>query len=198
MKREIARFVAECDVCRRVKAEHQRPAGLLQPLPVPEWKWDSVGMDFVTGLPRTSKGKDAIWVVIDRLTKVEHFLPVKTKIRTGHLAELYISRIVCLHGVPKTIISDRGSLFTSQFWHSLQEAMGTRLSFSTAYHPQTDGQTERVNQVLKICFGLVFFLMGRTGRNACRSPSLATTIASRLVSAWLLLRHYTGVSVEPR
>ena len=133
MKREIARFVAECDVCRRVKAEHQRPAGLLQPLPVPEWKWDSIGMDFITGLPRTSSGKDSIWVVIDRLTKVAHFLPVLTTFSMGRLADLYISRIVCLHGVPKTIISDRGSIFTSRFWHSLQEAMGTRLSFSTAY-----------------------------------------------------------------
>ncbi|MBJ4073146.1 hypothetical protein JGD38_25985, partial [Salmonella enterica subsp. enterica serovar Corvallis] len=78
MKREIAQFVAECDVCRRVKAEHQRPAGLLQPLLIPEWKWDSIGMDFITGLPRSPKGNDAIWVIIDRLTKVAHFLPVKT------------------------------------------------------------------------------------------------------------------------
>ena len=149
MKREIARFVAECDVCRRVKAEHQRPAGLLQPLPVPEWKWDSIGMDFIVGLPRTPSGKDSIWVIIDRLTKVAHFLPVHTTFKVGRLADLYVSRVVSLHGVPKTIISDRGSAFTSQFWHSLQEAMGTRLSFSTAYHPQTDGQTERVNQVLE-------------------------------------------------
>ena len=140
MKREIARFVAECDVCRRVKAEHQRPAGLLQPLPVPEWKWDSIGMDFIVGLPRTSKGSDSIWVIVDRLTKIAHFLPVRTTLKVGNLADLYVSRIVSLHGVPKTIISDRGSQFTSQFWHSLQEAMGTRLSFSTAYHPQTDGQ----------------------------------------------------------
>ncbi|MBJ4058634.1 DDE-type integrase/transposase/recombinase, partial [Salmonella enterica subsp. enterica serovar Goldcoast] len=149
MKREIAKFVAECDVCRRVKAEHQRPAGLLQPLPIPEWKWDSIGMDFITGLPTSPKKNDAIWVVIDRLTKVAHFLPVKTDLRVGLLADLYIARIVSLHGVPKTIVSDRGSLFTSRFWHSLQEAMGTRLSFSSAYHPQTDGQTERVNQVLE-------------------------------------------------
>ena len=149
MKREIAKFVAECDVCRRVKAEHQRPAGLLQPLPIPEWKWDSIGMDFITGLPTSPKKNDAIWVVIDRLTKVAHFLPVKTELRVGLLAELYVARIVSLHGVPKTIVSDRGSLFTSRFWHSLQEAMGTRLAFSTAFHPQTDGQTERVNQVLE-------------------------------------------------
>ena len=117
MKREIARFVAECDVCRRVKAEHQRPAGLLQPLLVPEWKWDSIGMDFITGLPRTSQRKDSIWVIIDRLTKVAHFLPVRTTFDVGQLADLYVSRIVSLHGVPKTIISDRGSVFTSQSGH---------------------------------------------------------------------------------
>ena len=145
MKREIAQFVAKCDVCRRVKAEHQKPAGTLQPLSTPEWKWDEIGMDFITGFPKSQKGNDAIWVVIDRLSKVAHFLPVRETIRASQLADLYISRIVILHGVPKKIISDRGSLFTSRFWESLQKAMGTRLSLSTAYHPQTGGQTERVN-----------------------------------------------------
>jgi hypothetical protein len=149
MKREIARFVAECDVCRRVKAEHQRPAGTLQPLSIPEWKWDEVGMDFITGLPKTQKGSNAIWVVVDRLSKVAHFLPIREDITASQLADLYVSRIVSLHGVPKKIISDRGSLFTSKFWASFQQAMGTRLSFSTAYHPQTGGQTERVNQILE-------------------------------------------------
>lgn len=149
MKREIAEFVARCDVCQRVKAEHQRPAGLLQPLPIPEWKWEEVGMDFITGLPRTQSGCDSIWVIIDRLTKVAHFLPVKTTYPSSKLAELYMAKIVCLHGVPKKIVSDRGSPFTSRFWQSLHEALGTRLNFSTAYHPQTDGQTGRVNQILE-------------------------------------------------
>nr|BAH80025.1 putative retrotransposon protein [Oryza sativa Indica Group] len=149
MRREIAEYVALCDVCQRVKAEHQRPAGLLQPLKIPEWKWEEIGMDFITGLPRTSAGHDSIWVVVDRLTKVAHFIPVKTTY-TGHkLAELYMARVVCLHGVPKKIVSDRGSQFTSKFWQKLQSELGTRLNFSTAYHPQTDGQTERVNQILE-------------------------------------------------
>lgn len=149
MKREIAEYVAHCDVCQRVKAEHQRPAGLLQPLPIPEWKWKQVGMDFITGLPRTQSGYDSIWVIVDRLTKVAHFIPVKTTYSSNKLAELYLARIVCLHGVPKSIVSDRGSQFTSRFWEGLHEVLGTRLNFSTAYHPQTDGQTERVNQILE-------------------------------------------------
>nr|AAV43999.1 putative polyprotein [Oryza sativa Japonica Group] len=149
MKREIAEFVALCDVCQRVKAEHQRPAGLLQPLQVPEWKWDEIGMDFITGLPKTQGGYDSIWVVVDRLTKVARFILVKTTYGGNKLAELYFARIVSLHGVPKKIVSDRGSQFTSHIWKKLQEELGTRLNFSTAYHPQTDGQTERLNQILE-------------------------------------------------
>jgi hypothetical protein len=104
----VAAHVAMCDVCQRVKAEHQRPAGLLHPLKIPEWKWEEIGMDFITGLPCTQKGY-AIWVIVDRLTKVAHFIPVKTTYKGSQLAELYMARIVCLHGVPKKIVSDRGS-----------------------------------------------------------------------------------------
>ena len=149
MKREIGSYIAKCDICQRVKAEHQRPAGLLQPLQIPEWKWDSVGMDFITGLPTSSRGNDSIWVIVDRLSKVAHFIPVKTTYQSAKLAELYIARIVSLHGTPKTIVSDRGTQFTSRFWQKVQEGLGTKLNFSTAYHPQTDGQTERVNQILE-------------------------------------------------
>src|SRR3954464_192290 len=128
MKREIAQFIAECDVCHRVKAEHQRPAGNLKPLPIPDWKWDKVGMEFITGFPKTQKGNDAIFVFIDRLSKVAHFLPVRESITACLLADLYVSRIVSLHVVPLEIHSDRGSLFTSRFWESFQNAMGTHLS----------------------------------------------------------------------
>jgi hypothetical protein len=102
-------------------------------------------MDFITGLPRTKKGYDVIWVIVDRLTKVAHFIPVKTTYKGSQLAELYMARIVCLHGVPKKIVSDRGSQFTSRFWRSFHENMNTKLNFSTTYHPQT----ERTNQVLE-------------------------------------------------
>jgi hypothetical protein len=118
MKRDIAEYVSLCDTCQRVKAEHQRPAGLLQPLKIPEWKWEEIRMDFIVGLPRTHAGYDSIWVIVDRLTKVAHFIPVKATYSGAKLAELYMSRIVCLHGVPKKIVSDRGSQFTSKFWES--------------------------------------------------------------------------------
>jgi hypothetical protein len=107
MKREITEHVAMCDSCRRIKAEHQMPAGLLQPLRIPQWKWDEIGMDFIVGLPHTRAGYNSIWVVVDHLTKSAHFIPVKTSYNTAILAELYMSRIVCLHGVPKKIVSDR-------------------------------------------------------------------------------------------
>jgi hypothetical protein len=109
LKRDAATYVALCDVCQRVKAEHQRPTDLLQPLKVSEWKWEEIGMDFIVGLPRTHDGYDSIWVIVDILTKVAHFIPVKTTYSGAQLAELYMSRIVCLHGVLKKIVSDRES-----------------------------------------------------------------------------------------
>jgi hypothetical protein len=115
MKRDIVEYVSLCDTCQWVKAEHQRPAGLLQPLKIPEWKWEDIGMDFIVGLPRTHAGYDSILVIVDRLTKVAHFIPVKTIYSGAKPAELYMLRIVCLHGVPKKIVSDRGSQFTSKF-----------------------------------------------------------------------------------
>jgi IS30 family transposase len=135
MKREIAEYVAVCDSCQRIKAEHQRPAVLLQTLQIPQWKWDEIRMDFIVGLPRTRTGYDSIWVVVDRLTKAAHFIPVKITYNSAVLAELYMARIVCLHGVPKKIVSDRGTQFTSHFWQQLHEALGTHLKFSSAYHP---------------------------------------------------------------
>ncbi|KAA0043118.1 ty3-gypsy retrotransposon protein [Cucumis melo var. makuwa] len=117
MKREVAEFVSKCLVCQQVKAPTQKPTSLLQPLSIPEWKWENVSMDFITGLPRTLRGFTVIWVVVDRLTTSAHFVP--------------------------------DARFTSKFWRGLQTAMGTRLDFSTTFHPQTDGQTERLNQVLE-------------------------------------------------
>ncbi|KAL0545083.1 hypothetical protein IC582_020224 [Cucumis melo] len=149
MKREVAEFVSRCLVCQQFKAPRQKPAGLLQPLSIPEWKWENVSMDFITGLPRTLRGFTVIWVVVDRLTKSAHFVPGKSTYTASKWAQLYMSEIVRLHGVPVSIVSDRDARFTSKFWKGLQTAIGTRLDFSTAFHPQTDGQTERLNQVLE-------------------------------------------------
>jgi IS30 family transposase len=149
MKQEIAKFVSECHTCQRVKAEHQSPAGLMQPLSIPEWKWEEIGMDFITRLPLTPKKKDMIWVIVDRLTKSAHFLAVNQKDSRAKLINLYVPEIVSKHGVPKTIVSDRGSVFTSAFWRQLHETLGSKLDFSTAYHPQMGGQTERTNQILE-------------------------------------------------
>jgi transposase InsO family protein len=106
-------------------------------------------MDFIVGLPHTQAGYDSIWVIVDRLTKVAHFIPVKMTYSGAKLVELYMSRIVCLHGVPKKIVSNRGSQFTSKFWKKLHESMDTKINLSPAYHPQMDGQTERINQILE-------------------------------------------------
>jgi hypothetical protein len=139
MKIEIASYVAKCDTCRRVKAIHMKTAGPLQSLPIPTWKWEDISMDFIVGLPRIAKGFDSIWVIIDRLTKIAHFLPVKVKYPVVTYAELYIARILSLHGVPETIMSDCGPQFVSKFWEELHKSLGTKLLHSTAYHPQTSG-----------------------------------------------------------
>jgi hypothetical protein len=149
MKREIAKYVSECDTCQRVKASHLKVSGTLQPLPIPSWKWEDISMDFIVGLPNTSQKHDSIWVIIDRLTKVAHFLLVHTTYTAKKYAEVYLDQIIRLHGVPKTIISDRGAQFVACFWEQLQSSLGTKLIRSSAYNPQTDGQTERVNQILE-------------------------------------------------
>jgi hypothetical protein len=149
MNIKIARYVERCDTCRRVKAIHMKITGPLQSLPILTWKWEDISMDFIVGLPRTTKGFDSIWVIVDRLTKIAHFLPVKVKYTVATYAELYIARILSLHGIPKTIVSDREPQFVFKFWEVLHKAMGTKLLHSSAYHPLTSGQTERVNQILE-------------------------------------------------
>ena len=135
MKRDMARYISKCALCQQVKIEHQRPRGLLQSLPIPEWKWDHITMDFVSGFPRTARGHNAVWVIVDRLTKSAHFLGMKTTDTTETLSQLYIREIVRLHGVPLSIVSDHDSRFVARFWKSLQQAMGIELHFSTTFHP---------------------------------------------------------------
>ncbi|GJS80810.1 putative reverse transcriptase domain-containing protein [Tanacetum coccineum] len=149
MKADIATYVSKCLTCAKVKAEHQRPSGLLVQPAIPEWKWDNITMDFITKLPKSSQGFDTIWVIVDRLTKSAHFLPIRENDPLDKLARLYLNRIVARHGIPVSIICDRDGRFTSNFWRSFQKALGTNLSMSTAYHPETDGQSERTIQTLE-------------------------------------------------
>ncbi|GKB55102.1 putative reverse transcriptase domain-containing protein [Tanacetum coccineum] len=135
MKKDIAEYVSKCLTCLKVKAEHQRPSGLLWQPKIPVWKWEGIAMDFVTKLPRSSRGHDTIWVIMDRLTKSVHFLPMREDYKMERMARFYLNEIVARHGVSISIISDRDSRFTSRFWQSMQEALETRLDMSTAYHP---------------------------------------------------------------
>jgi hypothetical protein len=131
MKCEAALYVIECDTCRKIKADYMKSRGLLEPLSIPAWKWDDISMDFIVGLPLTARKFNLIWVIV----------------------EIYIARVLCLHRVPKTTVSDRGSQFIARFWEQLHPTLRTHLIYSLAYHPQTDGQTERVNQILKDMLG---------------------------------------------
>ncbi|TYJ96346.1 ty3-gypsy retrotransposon protein [Cucumis melo var. makuwa] len=143
MKQEITEYVDRCLIYQQVKPVKQRPEGFLNPLPVLEWKWEHITMDFLFGLPRTSNGHHGIWVIVDRLTKTAQFIPVKATSTLDQLARLYVDKIVSQYGVLVSIVSDMDSRFTSKVWPNLQKAMGTGLKFSTSFHPQTDGQSER-------------------------------------------------------
>ncbi|GKA87987.1 putative reverse transcriptase domain-containing protein [Tanacetum coccineum] len=134
-KADIATYISKCLTCSNVKGECQKPSGLLQQPEIPVWKWERITMDFVTKLPKTPSGYDAIWVIIDRLTKSDHFIPIRETYSMDKLTKLYIKEIVSRHVVPISIISYRDSKFTSNFWQSLQKAFGTQLDMSTAYHP---------------------------------------------------------------
>ena len=149
MKREVAEYVSKCFICQQVKAERQKPSGLLQPLPIPEWKWEHITMDFVFKLPPTVQRIADIWVVVDRLTKSAQFLPIREKFSPQKLAELFMNHILSLHGVPVSIISDRDPRFTSRFWKGLMKELSVKLNLSIAFHPQTDGQSKRTIQTLE-------------------------------------------------
>ncbi|KAJ9545764.1 hypothetical protein OSB04_025471 [Centaurea solstitialis] len=149
MKRDVARYVESCLTCLKVKAEHQKPHGKMQPLEIPEWKWENITMDLITKLPKTPRKFDVIWVIVDWLTKSALFLAIRESSTVEQLAEIYVKEVVSRHGVPVSIISDRDVRFTSRFWERFHSELGTRLHFSTAYHPQTDGQSERTIQTLE-------------------------------------------------
>ncbi|GJZ29875.1 putative reverse transcriptase domain-containing protein [Tanacetum coccineum] len=149
MKAEIATYVSKCLTCAKVKVECQKPSGLLDSTYDPGIEVGKITMDFVTKLPKTSSSQDAIWIIVDRLNKSAHFLPMKETDSMEKLTRQYLKEVVSRHGVPVSNISDRDSKFTSHLWQSLNKDLGTQLDMSTAYHPQTDGQSERTIQTLE-------------------------------------------------
>ncbi|GJU87908.1 putative reverse transcriptase domain-containing protein [Tanacetum coccineum] len=179
MKVDIATYVSKCLTYVKVKSEHQNRLIVKQP-EISYWKWERITMDFVSGVPRTPRGYDTIWVIVDRLTKSAHFLPMKKTDTMEKLTQLYLKEVVCKHGVPISIILDRDSHFMSILWKSLQKAMGMNLDMSTAYHPQTDGQSERTIQTLKDSITLhVLIDLGRVGIDIYHFPSSVIWYCSR-------------------
>jgi hypothetical protein len=149
LKNGIFDYLAKCLEYHQVKVEHWHPVGLLQPLPIPEWKWETISMDFITRLPKLAKHNDVIMVVVEKLSKSSHFVLVKSNCKEIDIANIFMKEIFKLHGMPRNIISDRDTKFSSSFWKSLMASFETKLLFSIAYHPQTDGKIERVNQILE-------------------------------------------------
>ncbi|GJP84180.1 hypothetical protein CLOP_g14268 [Closterium sp. NIES-67] len=146
---DVQNFVTSCDTCQRMKSSKKKKAGLLEPLPVPQQAWQVVSLDFITGLPPTTSGHDAILVVIDKFSKMGHFIPTHTTARTEETAQLFVRYIISQHGIPTTLISDRDPKITSKIWKELMSLLGTKLAMSSAYHSQTDGQTEHLNQIVE-------------------------------------------------
>lgn len=145
LKNDVLHFVQECSTCQQHKSEHTLTARLLQPMPIPNQKLDSISMDFITGLPKV-QGRDCIFVVVDHLTKYAHFLAISTRCQAAQVAELFFREVFCLHGLPRNIVSDRVSHFLNTFWMDLFRLIGIELSPSMSYHPQMDGQTKIVNK----------------------------------------------------
>jgi hypothetical protein len=154
MRRDVERYVSRCTTCNKAKSR-LNPHGLYMPLSVPSVPWEDISMDFILGLPRTKRGRDNIFVVVDHFSKMAHFIPYHKSDNASHVADLFFTEIVRLHGVPNTIVSDTDAKFLSHFWRTLWFKLRTKLLFSTTCHPQTDGQTEVVNHTLSTMLRVV-------------------------------------------
>ena len=149
MTEDIRAYVESCKLCQEFKSQNKSPAGLLQPLPIPTKRWESVSMDIVTGLPETAEGYSGCVVFVDRLSKMAHFAAVSSRVDSEQLAQIFINNVFRLHGMPQSIVSDRDPRFMSRFWRAVFDTLESKLLYSSAYHPQTDGQTERMNRTLE-------------------------------------------------
>jgi hypothetical protein len=149
MRHDVETHVSHCHQCQTNKPPNVRPAGLLQPLPVPSRKWQRVGMDFIVQLPCTRNGHDAIMVVVDRLSKLVHFIPTTVDVSAAEVAKLFVRHVAKHHGLPESIVTDRDTKFTSKFWQAVMELWGVKSNMTTAFHPEGNAQTERMNRVLE-------------------------------------------------
>jgi hypothetical protein len=147
MKQAVQDWVRSCAVCQRNKAEHLHPTGLLLPLPVPQGVWTDIALDFIEALPRV-RGNSVILTIVDRFSKYSHFIPLAHQYSAESVAQAFFAEIVRLHGIPLSIVSDRDPVFTSNFWRELMRLIGTKLQMTTAFHPQSDGQSESANRVI--------------------------------------------------
>lgn len=185
LKKEVENFVRECPTCQVTKGENVHIPGLLEPLEIPDMAWSHITMDFIEGLPM-SRGKDVIFVVVDRLTKYAHFLALSHPYAVEQVVEDFMDNIHKLHGMPNAIITDRDRIFTSGLFHKIFKAKKVQLRFSTAYHSQTDGQTERVNQCLESYLRNMTF---QETKNC--SPWLA------LAEWWYNTTYHTAIQMTP-
>ena len=148
MKHDITKFVYECIVCQRVKRHHGKSYGLLMSLPIPKGSWEEISMDFITGLPTTSSQNDMIWTIVDRFSKQAYFVPCKKTLSAPQAAKLFIKTIFPHHGFPKVILSDRDGHFCNHFWVALFKNLGSKMDFTFAFHPESNGQTEATNNTI--------------------------------------------------
>nr|GFB69183.1 putative reverse transcriptase domain, ribonuclease H-like domain, aspartic peptidase domain protein [Tanacetum cinerariifolium] len=178
---DIATYVSKCLTCAKVKAEHQKPLGLLVQPKIHEWKWDNITMDFATKLHKSSQGYDTIWVIVDRLTKSAIFTPIRETDHMDKLARIYLKEVVTRHGILVSIINDRDPRFAPNFWMSLQNALGTRLDMSTEYHPETDDQSERNIQTLEDMLRACAIDFGKGGEAQILGPELTQETTEKIV-----------------
>ncbi|KAL4355128.1 hypothetical protein GQ457_06G012370 [Hibiscus cannabinus] len=180
MRRDVERFYERCVTCKKAKSKVS-PQGMYLPLPIPDFPWTDISMDFVLGLPRTKTGQDSIFVVVDRFSKMAHFIACHKTDDAVNEANIFFRDVVCLHRIPRSIVSDRDVKFLSHFWRTLSSKLGTKLMFSTTCHPQTDGQTEVVNRVLSTLLRAALKRTLKLGKIVCHMLSL------RIIMLYILL-----------